>query len=136
MGRIKPTLTEKDTNHLLKQKELVNLLIEHGVGLENINGNPDKGFVKLKLRRDTTSSTSDLYEFKMSFFDNGKPEEFLLFVCNFNMTLAVSEMLELGAKYQYLSNIFRREALRQFDSLSSDIKSIQTLNFEDIIKGL
>ena len=50
-------------------------------------------------------STLDLYEFKMSLFENGKPEEFLLFVCNFNMTLAASGTLEAGAKYQYLRNI-------------------------------
>ena len=56
-------------------------------------GKSNKTFVKLKLRRDPTSSTSDLYDFKMSFFDNGNPEEFLLFVRNFNMTLVASVML-------------------------------------------
>ena len=35
-----------------------------------------KYFVKLKLRRDTMSSTLDLYEFKMSLFDNGDLEDF------------------------------------------------------------
>ena len=34
----------------------------------------DNGFVKLKFCRDPTSPTSDLYEFKMYFFDNVKPE--------------------------------------------------------------
>ena len=43
---------------------------------ENHNGKSDKYFVKLKLHRDTTSSTSDLYEFKISLFDNGEPKEF------------------------------------------------------------
>ena len=33
-------------------------------------------FVKLILRIDPTSSTLGLYEFKMSLFDNGEPEEF------------------------------------------------------------
>ena len=36
----------------------------------------DKYFVKLKLCRVPTSPTSDLYEFKISMFDNGGPEEF------------------------------------------------------------
>ena len=36
----------------------------------------DKYFVKLKLRRDPTSPSSDLYEFKMSLFDNGNSEYF------------------------------------------------------------
>ena len=33
------------------------------------------------------SSTSDPYEFNMSLFDHGEPEEFLLFIRNFNITL-------------------------------------------------
>ena len=68
-------------------------------------------------------STSDLYEFKMSLFDNGETEDFLLFVRNFNMNLVVLEMLEAGAKCQYLFTIVRREALRQFDLLSTDVES-------------
>ena len=51
---------------------------------------PDKYSFKLKLHRDPTSPTSDLYEFKISSPDNGNPEEFVLFARNFNMTLAAS----------------------------------------------
>ena len=53
------------------------------------------------------SSTSDLYEFKMYLFDNGDPEEFLMFVCKLNMTLAASGTLEMGTKYQYLCTLVR-----------------------------
>ena len=42
---------------------------------EEHNSKSDKNFVKLKLRRDPSLSTSDLYDGKMSFFDNGEPEE-------------------------------------------------------------
>ena len=42
------------------------------------NGKPGKDFVKLKLRRDPTSIMSDLYEFRVSLFDNGEPEEFFV----------------------------------------------------------
>ena len=52
------------------------------------------------------------------------------------MTLAVSGTLESGAKYQYLCTLVRWELLRQFDSLSSDVEITQTLNIDDIIKGL
>ena len=56
-----------------------------------ISGNNDtklnKYSVKIKLHKDPTSENSDLYEFKMALFDNGEPEEFLLLVCNFQMTL-------------------------------------------------
>ena len=68
--------------------------------------------MKLKLRRDPTLSTSDLYEFKMSLFDNDKPEEFLLFVHNLNMILAASGTLEVGEKFWYLHTLVRREVLR------------------------
>ena len=57
----------------------------------------------------------------MSLFENGEPEEFLLSVRNFNMTLAVSETLEMGAKIQYLRTLVRGEFLRQFESLSADV---------------
>ena len=74
--------------------------------------------------------------FVLSLFDNGKPEEFLLFVHNFNMTLAASGTLEAGTKIQYLRTLFHVEVLRQFDPLSADVESTKTLNIEDIIKGL
>ena len=38
------------------------------------DGKSEKYFVKLKLRKYPTSSTSDLYEFRMSLFDNGRQE--------------------------------------------------------------
>ena len=57
------------------------------------NGKSDKYFVEIKLCKDPTSSRSDLYEFKMSLFDHGDLEDFLLFIPNYNMTLAAQEML-------------------------------------------
>ena len=41
---------------------------------ENHDGKSEKYFVKLKLRRYTTSPTLDLYGFKISLFDNGEPD--------------------------------------------------------------
>ena len=78
--------------------------------------------VKLKLRRDPMSTTSELYEFMMFLFDNGDLEEFLLFVCNFNMTLVASGTLDTDAKIQYLCTLVRGEALHQFDLLSADME--------------
>ena len=43
---------------------------------EEHDGNSEKDIVKIKLRRDPTSSTLDLYDFKMSLFDNGELKEF------------------------------------------------------------
>ena len=92
--------------------------------------------IKLKLRRDPTWPTLDLYEFKMSLFDNVEPVEFLLFVCKFNTTLAASGKLEAGTKYQYLCTLVHREVLRQFDSFSTDVEGTETLNVDYIIRGL
>ena len=45
---------------------------------------------------------SYFYEFKMYFFDKGEPEEFLLFVRNFKITINASEMLSANVNIQYL----------------------------------
>ena len=71
----------------------------------------------------------------MSFFDNGNPEEFLLFVRKFNMALAASGTLDMGANIQYLCTPVRGEELNQFDLLSADVGSTETLNLEYVIKG-
>ena len=84
----------------------------------------------MKLRRDPTSSTADLYEFKMSLFDNGNPEEFLLLVRKFNTTLVDSGTLETGAKVQYLHMLVNGEALHQFELLYADVESTEPLTTE------
>ena len=35
--------------------------------------NPEKYHIKIKLIRNTTPETYDLYEFKIALFDNGEP---------------------------------------------------------------
>ena len=103
---------------------------------ETWNGKSDEDSVKLKFHRDPTSSTLDLYEFKMSLFDHGKPEDFLLSVRNFNMTLAETGTLEMDVNIHYLCTLVHGEALRQFDLLSADVKNTETLNVDYYIKGL
>ena len=65
----------------------------------------------------------DLYEFKMFLFDHGKPEEFLLFINNFNMTLLAIGTLDTEAKIQHLCTLVCGEALSKFDLLSTDVKN-------------
>ena len=67
---------------------------------EKYNGKSDNDIFLIKLRGDPTLSTSDLYEFKISLFDNGESEEFLLFVRNINTTLVASGTLEEGENIQ------------------------------------
>ena len=96
----------------------------------------DKDFVKLKFQRDLTSDMLELYEFKMTFFDNGYSEEFLLFIQNFNMTLTASGTLTMGAKVQYPRTIVCGEVQRHFELLSSDLEGTDPLTVETIILGL
>ena len=90
---------------------------------ETYNGKSEKYFVKLKLGRYSTSSTLDLYEFNMNLFDQGNPEEFLLFLRNFNMTLAEIGALEMDTKIQYLCRTVCGEVLHQVDLLSADVEN-------------
>ena len=66
---------------------------------------PDGYYVKLKLRRYPMYSTSDIYDFIMSLFDHDKPEEFLLFVPNSQMSLTATGTLETEANIQYIHTI-------------------------------
>ena len=83
----------------------------------------DKDFVKIRLRRDPTSEKLYLYQLKMALFDNGDPEEFLLFILNFNMTIEVQGTLKSGAKIQYILTMLHGEVLRQFYTLSAEVES-------------
>ena len=59
----------------------------------------------MKLCRDRTPSMLDLYELKVALSDSGKPEEFLLIVCNFNITLVASVTMGTDMKVQYLRTL-------------------------------
>ena len=87
---------------------------------ETSTGKSDGYYVKLKLLRDPTSSTLDIYELMLSLFDHGEPEDFLLFVRNFQMTLAATGTLETEANVKYLRKLVRKEALRRFELISAD----------------
>ena len=70
----------------------------------------------------------------MSLFEHGKPEEFLLFILNFNITLAEKGMLDMDGKIQHLLTLVRGEAFRQFDLLSADVENTETLNVDFILR--
>ena len=101
---------------------------------EMYNGKSDGDFVKLNFLRYPTSSMSYLYEFKISLFEHGDPETFLLFIRDFNINLTAIETLEVGAKIWYLCTLVRGEALLQFDLLSADVENTETLNVDNYIK--
>ena len=105
------------STHLIKSKHSDNL---------------DNDFVRIKLRGDTIPEKS----FNMDLFENDKPEEFLLFVHNFNTTLAASGTLTTEAKVQYLHLIVHVKALLQFYALYDDKECTNPLTAETIILRL
>ena len=72
----------------------------------------------------------------MSLFDNGKQEEFFLFMRNFSMNIVASGTMEKGTKIKYPRTLVHGEALRQLDSLSHAVKCTEKVNMKYIIKGL
>ena len=70
---------------------------------------------------------------KMALFDNGKPDAFLLFIQNFNMTIESSGMLRAGEKIQYIHTLVRGEALHQLDMLYAEVESASPENLTSII---
>ena len=82
------------------------------------------------LRRDPKSENLCLYELKMTLFDNGKPEEFLLFFRDFNMTLEASGTLEDGTKIQYLHMVVHGKSLCKFDALYCELEGTIPLQVE------
>ena len=105
--------------------------------IKRMNGEkPNTDSVKIKLRRDPTPGKLDLYEFKMVFFDNIEPQEFLMFIRNFNMTLKASGTLKSSAKIQCLCTLTRGEEVHHFDMLSSELGSATTENLTSVILGL
>ena len=95
----------------------------------------DKEIVKTKLRRNPTSEKSDLYEFKIDFFDNGELEEFFLFVRNCQITLDDSVAIAASAKIQYHHTLLRAKELCQLDVLYVDVGSKTTTHLNRIIFG-
>ena len=85
------------------------------------------------MRRDPTSEKSDLDNFKMVLFGNGYPEEFLLFVCNFNMALEVSGTFKSGAKIQYIFTLVHGEILHRFDVLSAEVEGATPVTLASIV---
>ena len=72
----------------------------------------------------------------MNLFDNGDPEEFLLFIINLNVTLDASVTLVASANIQYFCKMVCGEALHHFDMLSSEVGITTSENLKSIILGL
>ena len=69
----------------------------------------------------------------MTFFNNSDPEEFLLFVINFTMSIQDLGILTASAKLQYLCTLLCGEALRKFDTFYDQLGSTNTAHVSRIV---
>ena len=96
-----------------------------------------KNWIKIPLRlnyvgiRHHKSQTS--INSKWPCLINRDTEEFLLFVCNFNMDLEMSGTLKYGAKIQYLCTLVYGEVLHRFDVLSAEVEGATPVTLASII---
>ena len=69
----------------------------------------------------------------MASFNKREPEEFLLFIQNFQMTLKASGTLAAGANIQYICTLVHGEELRQLDTFAVEVVFTTTEHLNPII---
>ena len=74
--------------------------------------------------------------FKIALFDNSNPEDLLLFVLNFKMTIGDLGMITASAKLQYHFTLLCGEALRYFDTFCDQLGSTNTAHVRPIVLGV
>ena len=83
---------------------------------EEKSGSKKEGeYVKAKLWRNTASSTSKTYEVKLALFENEKPEELFLFICDYRKTLESTEVTSMSRLIQYLYTLLWGEYLHKLN---------------------
>ena len=93
-------------------------------------------WIKWKKCINHTSEKLDMYEFKISLFDNGNSWESLLFVQNFNIMLEAAGTLGSNSKIQYFRTLLRGELLTKFNTLCLKIGMMIVTHLNQVILGL
>ena len=75
------------------------------------------------MRRHPASATSETYELKIKTFENGKPEELIQMMKDFNTATDRTGTTSDNGKIQFLRTMLRGEALREFDVITSQVGS-------------
>ena len=71
----------------------------------------------------------------MTLFHKGDPEDFWLFVSNFNVNIEALGLLLPGTNMKFLCTLVRGEELRQFDTFSAEVESTTPEYLMSIILG-
>ena len=88
------------------------------------------------MRRDPAYAMSENYVLKIPMFENGKPEEFLKMMKNFETALNGTGTTSTAGKINYLRNLLRGESLQEFDYLTSQATSTTNAHLTLTKEGL
>ena len=75
--------------------------------------------IKVKMRRNTSSAASEMYNVNMNTFDDGQPEEFLSLLRKFKIATDVTRTTTPYGQINYLRTMLRGKALQEFDERKS-----------------
>ena len=79
--------------------------------------------IKIKMRREPASSTSETYELKVQTFENGKPKYFLQMMKDFKTGIDGTGMTSVSGKIKFLPTMLRGEDLREFYVIANQVGS-------------
>ena len=77
--------------------------------------------IKINMRQDLASATSNTYELKVQTLENGKPEEFLKMMKEFKTTTDRTGTTPATSKFQFIRAMLRGDYLREFDVIASQV---------------
>ena len=84
------------------------------------------------MRRNSESVGSETYEFKITIFENGAPEELLQFLTNGNKAIKVTGAMTAAVRINFLRTLLRVEALQEFDILASQNNGTTNAHYKKI----
>ena len=92
--------------------------------------------IKIKMRLDPASATSETYKLKIQTFENSTPEEFLQMMKDLNTGIEGKATTYATGKNQCLLTMLGGEALREFDVITGQVLSTNTTHLKQINEGL
>ena len=88
------------------------------------------------MRQNPSDADLETYELNISTFENGQPEELLKLMKNFKRVFDGTGTTTAAEKTNYLRNVLREEALREFYELSNQNTGTNNTHLEFIQEGL
>ena len=96
----------------------------------------DKNLIKIKLRRNQISTTSEKYLFRVGNFESGSPEEILQLLINFDKAMVGTRTSSNVRNIVFLRTLLQSEALLEYDLIVVTFQITTMTHLQDIRKGL